>query len=97
MTSTVINEFHIFFPELDDMIAVLCSKHQKDLLTKKEARDKQVIAIFGLTHWGLLMPYGDIDLGQHWLRLWLDAFRHQAITWTNVDLLSEVSCGNHLN
>ena len=21
-----------------------------------------------LTHWGLVMPYGDIDLGQHWLR-----------------------------
>ena len=21
-----------------------------------------------LTHWGLVMPFGDIDLGQHWLR-----------------------------
>ena len=21
-----------------------------------------------LTHWGLVTPYGDIDLGQHWLR-----------------------------
>ena len=27
-----------------------------------------------------MTPYGDIDLGQHW--------RHQAITWTNVDLSS---------
>ena len=39
-----------------------------------------------LTHWGLVTPYGDSDLGQHWLRLWLVAWRHQAITWTNVDL-----------
>ena len=21
-----------------------------------------------LTHWGLMTPYGNIDLGQHWLR-----------------------------
>ena len=21
-----------------------------------------------LTHWGLVTPFGDIDLGQHWLR-----------------------------
>ena len=39
-----------------------------------------------LTHWGLVTPYGVIDLGQHWLRLWLVAWRHQAITCTNVDL-----------
>ena len=25
--------------------------------------------------------YGDIDLGQHWLRYCLDAWRHQPITW----------------
>ena len=41
---------------------------------------------FHLTHWGLVTPFGDIDLGQHWLRWWLVAWRHQAITWTNVDL-----------
>ena len=35
--------------------------------------------------------YSDIDLGQHWLRKWLDAWLHQAITWTDVRLLiSEV-------
>ena len=27
-----------------------------------------------------------IDLGQHWLRWWLVAWKHQAITWTKVDL-----------
>ena len=33
----------------------------------------------------LVTPYGDIDLGQHWLRQRLVAWRHQTITWTNVD------------
>ena len=31
---------------------------------------------------------GDIDLGQHWLRYWLGAWRHWANTWTNVNLPS---------
>ena len=43
-----------------------------------------------------MMPYGDIDLGQHWLRKWLVAWWHQAITWTNVDLSSMEFCGIHL-
>ena len=41
-----------------------------------------------LTHWGLVAPYGDIGLGQLWLRQWFVAWRHQAINWTNVDLSS---------
>ena len=49
-----------------------------------------------LTHWGLVTPIGDIDLGQHWLRQWLVALRHLAITWTNVDLSSVRSSGIHL-
>ena len=36
------------------------------------------------THCGLVTPYGDIDLGQHWLRWRLDAWRHQANTWIYV-------------
>ena len=32
----------------------------------------------------------NIDLGQHWLAYWLVAWQHQAITWTNVDLSSEI-------
>ena len=43
-----------------------------------------------------MTPYGDIDLGQHWLRWWLDAWRYQTITWTNVDLSSVRSCIIHL-
>ena len=50
-----------------------------------------------LTHCGLVTPYDDIDLGQHWLRLWLGAWRHQAITWTSVDLSSVKSSDIHLN
>ena len=38
----------------------------------------------GLTHWGLVTSYGDI------------AWRHQAITWTNVDLSSVRSSYIHL-
>ena len=38
-----------------------------------------------LTHCGLVTRYGDRDLGQHLLRLRLDTWQHQAITWTNVD------------
>ena len=43
----------------------------------------------------LVPPYGDMELGQHWLRQWLVAWRHQAITWTNVDW-SVRSHGIHL-
>ena len=35
-----------------------------------------------LTHCGLVKTYGNIDLAQNWLRYWLVAWRHQAITWT---------------
>ena len=34
--------------------------------------------------------YGNIDLGQHWSRKWLVAWRHQAITWTSADIISDV-------
>ena len=54
------------------------------------------IAFYYLTHWGLVMPYGDNDLGQHWFRQWLVAWRHQAITWTNVYLSSVKFCDKHL-
>ena len=36
----------------------------------------------------LVTLYGITDLGQLLLRLWLDAWWHQAITWTKVDLSS---------
>ena len=35
-----------------------------------------------------MTPYGNIDLDQHWPGLYLVAWWHQAITWTNVDLSS---------
>ena len=50
----------------------------------------------GSTHCGPVMPYGDRDLGQHWLRWWLVAWRHQAITWTNVDWSSVKSSDIHI-
>ena len=42
------------------------------------------------------MPYGNIHLGQHWLRQWFVAWRHETITRTNVDLSSQVFCGIYL-
>ena len=44
-----------------------------------------------LIHCGLVMAYGDIDLGQHWLR-----WRHQSVTWTNDDFSLVRFCGIHL-
>ena len=44
------------------------------------------------THCGLVTPNGDKDLDQHWLRQWLAAWRHQAITWTNADVSSMEFC-----
>ena len=41
-----------------------------------------------LTHYGIV--------GQHWLRYWLVAWRHQAITWTNVDSSSMKSSDIHI-
>ena len=38
-----------------------------------------------LTHRGLVTPYGDIELSQHWLRQWLVAWQCQTIIWTNSD------------
>ena len=46
--------------------------------------------VYTLTHRGLVMPYGDTDLGQ------LDAWWHQAITWTDVDFSLVWFCGIHL-
>ena len=58
--------------------------------------DSQRHILLPFTHCGLVTPYGDIDPGQHWLRWWLVAWRHQAITWTNVDLSSIRSSDIHL-
>ena len=55
-----------------------------------------VVFIEKLTHCGLVTAYGGRDLGQHWSRLWLVAWRHQAIIWTNVDLWSLRSSDVHL-
>ena len=33
-----------------------------------------------LTHCDLVTPYGDIDLGKYWFRLWFIAWRHKPIS-----------------
>ena len=52
--------------------------------------------VLPLTHCGIVTPYGYLNLGQHWLRQWLIAWRHQVIIWTNVDLPLAKSRDNYL-
>ena len=42
------------------------------------------------TYCGLVTPYCVKDLCQLWLMQWLVAWRNQTITWTNIDLSSNV-------
>ena len=48
---------------------------------------------YSQTYCGLVDPYGNMDLGQHWFRWWLVAWRHQAIIWTNVHFSLVRFCG----
>ena len=41
-------------------------------------------------------PYFDRDLSQYWLAYWPVVWRHQAITWSNIDLSSVRSPGTYL-
>ena len=80
-------------------ILQFCSKpshdcDSKDITTSVAKSDTFLMQ--KLPHCGLVMPYGDMDLGQHWLRQWLVAWWHQAITWTNVDLSSVTYSDIHL-
>ena len=43
-----------------------------------------------------MTPYGDINLGQHWLKKWFVAYRHQTIIWTNPDFPLVGFCSIHL-
>ena len=52
-------------------------------------------ALLWWNHCGLVMPYGDINLGQHCLK-WLVAWQHQAIACPSVDLSSVGSSGINL-
>ena len=49
-----------------------------------------------LTHSSLVMPYGNIDLGQHWLRQWPVTWWSKTIIRTNADLSSVRSSEIHL-
>ena len=83
----MIKYFHFFYKILDwyssgDEISIL-------YITTTLLPNQRLLTLLinkSLTQRGLVSRYGDIGLGQHWLRLWL-AWRHKAITWTNVTLL----------
>ena len=54
-----------------------------------------VVTNYGTGTYEWCLPYGNINLGQHWLLYWLVAWWHQAITWTYVDLSSARSIDIH--
>ena len=59
-------------------------------------RDKRLscwLLYLNLRYWR--SSYGDINLDQHWLRLWLVAWQHQAINWPN-DFSFVRFCGSNL-
>ena len=64
---------------------MLKGSHEYLLWVKKKWIDAK------LTHCCLVTPYRGKDLGRHWFRKWLVAWRHQAITWTNVELALKFS------
>ena len=66
------------------------------LYNKFENYTFRVTALSPRYQWVKTKPYGKINLGHHWFRQWLVAWRHQAITWTNVHF-SLVRCGIHLS
>ena len=49
---------------------------------------------FILSHHGLDMPYGDIDMGQHWPMCWCAAWWHKAIS--RAISSSVICCETHL-
>ena len=49
-----------------------------------------------LNHYAPMTPYGDIHWGQHWVKKWLVAWRHNAIAWNNVDFFLTKFCDIHL-
>ena len=57
----------------------------------EEYRNINHMNIQTLTQCGFMMPNGEIDLGQHWLRKWLVAWWHQIITLINVDFSLYIS------
>ena len=68
-----------------------CHQRHKCLPTGKRMNHKAA-----LNHCGLVMPHDDVHLVPHWSRWWLNAWRHQAMIWTNIDLSSLRSSDVHL-
>ena len=72
---------------------LLSLKLSSDIIGKHAKKVKKTT----WTHCGLVTPCSGIDRGQCWFRLCLVARRHQANTWSSVDLPSKVFWGIHLS
>ena len=87
----ILNKYLLFFKEFNtewlDHAAPSQAMHLISKISDHRThpfKSQLVPCVF--THCDTVTPYGDIDLGQHWLRQWLVAWGYQAITRTNVDL-----------
>ena len=95
---------HVFQPTIcNSMIVMSNSPHCFVISFLKFKRRLLLLSIMLFKDWDqipqiycdLKKPYGDMDLGQHWLGL--VAWQHQDIFWTDVDLSSVGSYAIHLN
>ena len=95
-----VHVMHDVFNRENSKISLMLSSSMMSVQEQMSCHVPKVCGVFTarkiLTHRGLVTPFADIYLSQHWLRQWLVAWRHQAITWTNVDLSSVRSSGIHL-
>ena len=89
------NWVNFFLNKIWNIFHHICNIFCGELVQCNDSVDS-TLTVCQSTHWRLVTPYGKRDLGQNWLRQWLVACRHQAITWTNVDLPSVEFCVIHL-
>ena len=75
----------LMFPLICALINGWVNNHEAGDLRWHLAHYDVTVMRDGLTQCPLVMPYGCMEFGQSWLRYWLGAIGHQAITWTKID------------
>ena len=70
---------------LQDTSKYICILRQ-NLYGCRWLRASAAMKFIVLRNYRLVTTYGDQDIGQHWLRWWPAAWRHQVLTWHDVDM-----------
>ena len=90
-----VDEFSFIQTYHSNVACLSCGPHQPENRVHKCFS----MGRYPVSNWFAVAQYGySIRIGdrrhrcQHWLRFWLVSWRHQAITWTNVDLSSIGFC-----